>query len=53
MGFENRYDGIDDYAVRLIKHKARQLIGSAGFTESDRDDLEQDLMLDLLRLIDN
>ncbi|NIM21304.1 MAG: RNA polymerase subunit sigma-24 [Candidatus Latescibacteria bacterium] len=49
MGFENRYRGIDDYAVRIIKHKARQLVGHAGFTESDREDLEQELVLDLLR----
>jgi len=49
MDFRNRYDGIEEYAVRIIKHKARQLIGSAGFTESDREDLEQEMMLDLLR----
>ncbi len=49
MGFDNQYDGIDPYAVRLIKYKARQLIGKAGFTASDRDDLEQELILDLLR----
>ena len=48
MEFRNRYDGIEDYAVRIIKHKARQLIGSRGFVESDRDDLEQEMMLDLL-----
>ena len=34
MGFDNRYEGIDEYAVRIIKHKARQLVGRAGFTES-------------------
>ncbi len=49
MDFTNRYDGIEEYAVRIIKHKARQLIGSAGFTESDREDLEQEMMLDLLK----
>jgi len=49
MGFENHYEGIDEYAVQLIKYKARQLVGRVGFTESDRDDLEQELMLDLLR----
>ena len=49
MGFDNQYDGIDPYAVRLIKYKARRLIGQAGFTASDRDDLEQELILDLLR----
>jgi len=49
MGYENRYQGIDDYAVQLIKYKARQLIGRVGFTESDREDLEQEMILDLLR----
>lgn len=48
MGFKNRYDGIDDYAVRLIKFKARQLVGHAGFTDSDQDDLEQEMVIDLL-----
>jgi len=49
MGYENRYQGIDDYAVQLIKYKARQLVGRVGFTESDREDLEQEMILDLLR----
>ena len=48
MGFENRYDGIDPYAVRVIRHKAQKLVGHAGFTESDRKDLEQEMMMDLL-----
>ena len=49
MGYDNRYDGVEDYAVRLIRYKARRLIGQAGFTPSDREDLEQELVLDLLR----
>jgi len=49
MGFDNHYEGIDEYAVQIIKYKARQLVGRVGFTESDRKDLEQELMLDLLR----
>lgn len=48
MDFDNRWDGIDKYAVQIIQHKARQLVGRVGFTESDREDLEQELMLDLL-----
>lgn len=48
MGIGNRYDGIDEYAIRLIKKRARQLIGSAGFTASDVPDLEQELAMDLL-----
>ena len=49
MGGDNQYDGIDPYAVGLIKYKARRLIGQAGFTASDRKDIEQELILDLLR----
>lgn len=33
-----------NYAAAMARFKARQLIGIAGFTESDRDDLEQELM---------
>jgi RNA polymerase sigma-70 factor (ECF subfamily) len=46
---ENSYAGIDTYAARLIRIKARQLVGKAGFTEGDRPDLEQELMIDLLQ----
>lgn len=49
MGYENRYQGIDDYAVRIIRYKARQLVGRVGFIESDRQDLEQEMVFDLLR----
>ncbi len=45
----NKYDDIDPYAVEIIRFKARQLVGQAGFTVADRDDLEQELILDLLR----
>ena len=46
---KNSYVGIDTYAARLIRTKAHQLIGKAGFTENDRQDLQQDLMMDLLQ----
>ena len=49
MGVDNSDDGIDPYAAGLIKYKARKLVGKAGFTASDREDIEQELMLDLLR----
>ena len=49
MGVDNSDDGIDPYAARLIRFKARQLVGQAGFTASDREDIEQELRLDLLR----
>jgi len=47
--YQNSFTGIDQYAAKLIRTKARQLVGKAGLTEDDRDDLEQDLILDLLQ----
>jgi len=49
MGSENCFTGLDDYAVRLIRHKARQLARRSDFSGSDRQDIEQELLLDLLR----
>lgn len=49
MGFDNHNKEIDAYVVQLIKYKARQLVGQVGFTESDREDLEQEMIIDLLR----
>ncbi|MBK8482312.1 MAG: sigma-70 family RNA polymerase sigma factor [Proteobacteria bacterium] len=49
MGRDNRYEGLDEYAVKIIRHKARQLVGRAGLVAADRDDLEQDMVMDLLR----
>lgn len=48
MGRGNSYEGIDSYAVKLIRHKARRLIGHAGFVEADVPDLEQQLVMDVL-----
>ncbi len=39
---------ISDYAAVLIRCKARQLVGRAGFTWDDVEDLEQEMTLDLL-----
>lgn len=39
---------LTDYALELIHHKARQLVGTAGYTQQDVEDIEQDLILDLL-----
>jgi RNA polymerase sigma-70 factor (ECF subfamily) len=49
MGTDNRFEAVNDYAVRIIKHKARQLVGRYGLTFFDREDLEQELMIDLLQ----
>ena len=45
MGVSNRYDGPDKYEINLIKKKAKQLEGYHGFTESDCEDIQQDLVL--------
>lgn len=44
----NAYDGVDEYAIKLIRFKVRRLAGQAGFTQADIPDLEQDLVIDLL-----
>ena len=49
MGIINHCEGIDEYAVQIIKFKAKQLVGRVGLTESDREDLEQEMILDLLQ----
>ena len=49
MVSQNSYSDFDCYADKLIRYKARQLVGKAGFTEDDRADLEQELALDLLQ----
>jgi len=41
--------GMDAYAAGAVRFKAGQLVGKAGFTQSDREDLQQELALDLLR----
>ena len=46
MGPSNRYPGIDKTIVSIIRRKAKQLVGKAGFVEADKTDLQQELMLD-------
>lgn len=42
-------DCFDEFTSRFIRGKVRRLIGTAGFTESDRPDLIQKFALDLIR----
>ena len=49
MDVGNPYEGIDAYAVKIIKYKAKKLVGQVGFTASDREDLEQEMMTDLFQ----
>lgn len=39
---------LNDYAGKIIRYKARQLIGKCGFTRDDYEDLRQEMTLDLL-----
>jgi DNA-directed RNA polymerase specialized sigma24 family protein len=41
--------GIDPQAKQIIQHKARRLIGKAGFTPSDLPDIEQEMLFKLSR----
>lgn len=48
MQTNQKQNEINEYAAKVIRHKARHLVGTAGYTESDRDDLEQEMMLDVI-----
>ncbi len=39
---------LTEYAIETINHKARQLVGKAGYTRNDVEDIKQDLIADLL-----
>jgi RNA polymerase sigma-70 factor (ECF subfamily) len=43
--------GLDSIAEKLIRRKAKELIGKAGFSRSDREDIEQELRLHVLQAI--
>ncbi len=49
MGSANCFDGVDQYDARIVRYWARRLVGQVGFTKSDCEDLEQDLLVDLYR----
>lgn len=44
---------LSDYALRTIHHKARQLVGRAGFTKDDVKDIEQEMAADLVERLQN
>jgi RNA polymerase sigma-70 factor (ECF subfamily) len=41
-------DFLDPFITRLVRHKASQLLRLPGFTESDRADLQQNLLVKLI-----
>ena len=49
MGVDDDREGLNAYAMGLIKWKAENLVGRAGLTVSDQDDVEQELVMDLLK----
>ena len=48
MDTQNRYEELGGYAEWLIKQKSAQLVQHEGFTEADREDIEQDLAVAIL-----
>ncbi len=50
MVYSNRPD-LEDDIRNIIRRKARQLVGQYGFTGSDAEDLEQELLVDLTNRI--
>lgn len=44
-----RESPLDEFAVRVARKTVRRLVGAWGFTASDRQDLEQELLLEVLR----
>lgn len=53
MYSNNRYSGLDDVIVFIVKRAARNLISSGYFGESDIEDLEQELLIDALCKIES
>ncbi len=49
MGHDDYEEKLDRFTRGIIRRKINQLIGRAGFTRQDRDDLEQDLFLRVLQ----
>ena len=49
MALRNTYAGIDPYAVRVVRLTTHALVKRGGIPAADRQDVEQELMLDLLR----
>lgn len=52
MGADSSRRALDVYAEACIKHKAFQLVGQAGFTADDLEDIEQDLRLHLFEQLE-
>lgn len=49
MESRNHYHGLHPYAINTVRHHARRLARSPGFSPADVEDIEQELMLDMHR----
>lgn len=49
MESRNHYHGLHPYAINTVRHHARRLARSSGFSPADVEDIEQELMLDMHR----
>jgi RNA polymerase sigma-70 factor (ECF subfamily) len=49
MGFDHLFEDRDSFASQLIRQKARQLVRHPGFTKSEREDIEQELRIELVQ----
>lgn len=49
MAARNRFAGVEEYAATVVRLTAHALVRRGGLPEQDREDVEQELMLDLLR----
>ncbi len=48
MDTNRRIHDFDDFALDMVNIKAAELVGKAGFTADDFEDIRQDMLLDLL-----
>ena len=48
MDTNKKQETLTKYTMKLVQCKARQLVGKAGYTQDDIEDIEQDLTRDLL-----
>lgn len=49
MGFDHLFQDRDSFASQLIRQKARQLVRHPGFSKSEREDIEQELRIELVQ----
>ncbi len=53
MSERKNHGELDEYAVTTIRVKAKKLIGKAGYTKADSEDIRQEITLDLLQRLPN